>query len=112
MSVLVILNAAGSTRRRAGPARGFVRGPFRSAPKPLYASPVPNGEDRQPSGYVVLRQVEEDLWQLVAEADRQPGRNARNARGQAVVDATKGDARPEETYAVVLRSEWRIALDH
>ena len=60
----------------------------------------------------MLRQVGNDLWQLVGEADRQPGNTARNARAQAVVDAVKAEAAPGEIYAVVLRSEWRIALDH
>ena len=73
---------------------------------------MPQEEARQAPGYVVLRQVGDDLWQLVGGADRQPGNTARNARAQAVLDATKGEASPDEVYAVVLRSEWRIALDH
>jgi hypothetical protein len=73
---------------------------------------VSSGAGRQPSGYVVLRQVGDDLWQLVGEADRLPGRTARQARAQAVVDATGSDPLPDEAYAVVLRSEWRVALDH
>jgi hypothetical protein len=56
--------------------------------------------------------VGDDLWQLVGEADRLPGRTARQARAQAVVDATGSDPLPDEAYAVVLRSEWRVALDH
>ena len=59
-------------------------------------------------GYVVLHRVGEDLWQVVGEADRRPGQTARKARAQAVLDATDGTADPDEVYAVVLRSEWRI----
>ncbi len=62
-------------------------------------------------GFVVLRHVADDQWQLVGEAERQPGRTARAARAQAVLDATKGAAREGEVYAAVLRSEWRVALD-
>jgi hypothetical protein len=62
-------------------------------------------------GFVVLRHVGGDAWQLVGEAERQPGRTARAARAQAILDATKGTARDGEVYAAVLRSEWRVALD-
>ena len=62
-------------------------------------------------GFVVLRQVKGDQWELVGEAERQPGRTARAARAQAVLDATHGAAREGEVYAAVLRSEWRVALD-
>ncbi len=63
-------------------------------------------------GYVVLRKVGDSRWQLVGEADRQPGRTARAARAQAILDATGGNAKDGDIYAAVLRSEWRIALDH
>jgi hypothetical protein len=62
-------------------------------------------------GFVVLRQVSADGWQLVGEADRRPGQTARKARAQAIQDATGGKAEAGEVYAAVLRSEWRIALD-
>jgi hypothetical protein len=62
-------------------------------------------------GYVVLRQVAEERWQVVGYADRKPGQTARKARTQAVRDATGGDAKPGESYRAVLRSEWRIAAD-
>jgi hypothetical protein len=62
-------------------------------------------------GYVVLRQVGEGHWQLVGYADRKPGRTARKARAEAVMDATAGTAKPGEAYRAVLRSEWRIASD-
>jgi hypothetical protein len=64
-----------------------------------------------PPGYVVLRQVSPDGWQLLGEVPRRPGQTARKARAQAVLDATDGKAEPGEVYAAVLRSEWRIALD-
>jgi hypothetical protein len=63
-------------------------------------------------GYVVLRKVGDDTWELVGEVERQPGQTARKARAQAIADATGGKAKPGEVYAAVLRSEWRIALDH
>jgi sarcosine oxidase gamma subunit len=63
-------------------------------------------------GYVVLRQVGPDQWQLVGEAGRRPGLTARKARAQAIADATAGKAEAGDVYAAVLRSEWRIALDH
>ena len=63
-------------------------------------------------GYVVLRKVDADRWELVGEAERRPGQTARKARAQAIADATGGKAEPGEVYAAVLRSEWRIALDH
>ena len=62
-------------------------------------------------GFVIFRKAGEDTWQLVAEVTRRPGLPARKARAQAIVDATGGNAKPGETYAAVLRSEWRIALD-
>jgi hypothetical protein len=69
---------------------------------------------RAPSkpGYVVFREVGPGQWQLVGEAERRPGQTARKARAQAILDATGGTAAPGESYAAVLRSEWRIALDH
>lgn len=60
-------------------------------------------------GYVVMRQVGEDRWQVVGYADRKPGQTARRARAEAVMDATGGAAKPGESYRAVLRSEWRIA---
>jgi sarcosine oxidase gamma subunit len=63
-------------------------------------------------GFVVFRQVGPDQWQLVGEAERRPGQTARKARAEAIADATGGKADGGETYAAVLRSEWRIALDY
>jgi hypothetical protein len=68
--------------------------------------------ERRPSpGFIVFRQEDGDLWRLVGEAPRRPGLTARLARARAVQDATGGAAKPEETYAAVLRSEWRVSLD-
>jgi hypothetical protein len=61
--------------------------------------------------YVVLRQVDDGRWELVGEATRRPGLTARAARAQAVADATGGKAGPDEVYAAILRSEWRIAFE-
>jgi hypothetical protein len=63
-------------------------------------------------GYVVFREVSGGRWELVGEAERRPGLTAKKARAQAIEDATGGKAKPNEAYAAVLRSEWRIALDY
>ncbi len=63
-------------------------------------------------GFVVLRHVADDMWQLVGEVPRRPGLPARRARAQAILDATGDKADESESFAAVLRSEWRIALDH
>jgi hypothetical protein len=69
------------------------------------------GATRSRPAYVVLREVRNDTWKVVAEVERRPGLTARAARAQAIHDATKGRAKPDETYRVVLRSEWRIAAE-
>jgi hypothetical protein len=66
---------------------------------------------RRTAGFVVLQEVGEGQWQMIGEAERRPGLPARAARIQAVMDATRGAAKPGEMYAAILRSEWRIALD-
>ena len=60
-------------------------------------------------GFVILRGVGNGRWRVVGEADRRPGLSAEAARAQAVRDATGSPAGAGETYAVVLRSEWRVA---
>jgi hypothetical protein len=62
-------------------------------------------------GFVVLRFVEGDSWQLLGEVARKRGLPARAARSHAIVEASGGTAQPGEVYAAVLRSEWRVALD-
>jgi hypothetical protein len=67
--------------------------------------------EKAPPGFVVLRQVAKDRWELLGEVRRKRGVPARAARTQAILDATNGAAKPGEVYAAVLRSEWRIAMD-
>ena len=62
-------------------------------------------------GYVVLRQVGKDRWQLIGDVDRRPGLAARASRAQAIRDATAGKAKPGERYRVLPRSEWRLAAE-
>ena len=62
-------------------------------------------------GFVVLRRVDDDRWELLGEFERKPGLTARAARSQAILEATGGRAKAGEDYAAVLRSEWRIARD-
>jgi hypothetical protein len=61
--------------------------------------------------YVVLQQVADDSWRLVGEAERRPGLTAKRARVQAVADALGREPAAGETYAAILRSEWRISFD-
>ena len=69
-------------------------------------------ERKQPTpGFVVLRHLGGDRWQMLGEVQRKPGLSARAARSRAILDATDGAARPDEVYAAVLRSEWRVSLD-
>ena len=65
----------------------------------------------QRPSYIVLRAVGEGRYELVGEVRRRPGLTARAARARAAYDATLGDVQPDETYAAILRSEWRIAFD-
>jgi hypothetical protein len=58
---------------------------------------------------VVLREVGDGHWRVVGEADRRPGMTAEDARAHAVRDVTGRTASEGEVYAVVLRSEWRVA---
>jgi hypothetical protein len=63
-------------------------------------------------GYIVLQRVGDDLWQVRGEVKRRPGLPARRSRAQAVLDVVGRDAEAEEVFAVLPRSEWRVALDH
>ena len=63
------------------------------------------------AGFVVLREAGDGRWELLGEVERAGGLPARKARTRAIADATGGNAKPGESYAVVLRSEWRVALD-
>jgi hypothetical protein len=64
------------------------------------------------SGYVVLQQVRDDDWRVLGQVDRQPGLPARRSRAQAVQDVLGREPTPDEVFAVLPRSEWRLALDH
>jgi hypothetical protein len=72
-----------------------------------------NKSRKRPSapGFVVLRQLANSRWELLAEVPRKRGLPARAARSQAILEATGGKAKAGEVYAAVLRSEWRIAMD-
>ena len=61
--------------------------------------------------FVVLRRMPSGKWALLGEVPRKRGIPARAARTQAILDATGGKAKLGDTYAAVLRSEWRIAQD-
>jgi hypothetical protein len=63
------------------------------------------------SAYVVLQQTGGD-WRVLGEVARRPGLPARRSRAQAVRDALGRDPAPGEVFAVLPRSEWRLALDH
>ena len=67
-------------------------------------------EGRAPA-FIVLREVRDGRWEMLGEVKRTRGLPARAARTKAILDATRGKARRGETYAAVLRSEWRVALD-
>jgi hypothetical protein len=68
-----------------------------------------DSEVRDSGGYVVFRQVDEDLWYVVGEVERRPGLTARASRAQAVDDASGGNVIAGAVYAAVPRSEWRVA---
>ncbi|HEX6473884.1 MAG TPA: hypothetical protein VF114_02210 [Candidatus Limnocylindria bacterium] len=61
--------------------------------------------------FVVLRREPDGRWTELGEVARRHGLPARAARSAAIQEATDGAARGGETYAAVLRSEWRIAQD-
>ena len=61
------------------------------------------------AGYIVLREIEAGHWYVVGDVDRRPGLTARASRVQAIADATSGTADSDRVYAVVPRSEWRVA---
>lgn len=61
--------------------------------------------------YVVLRQSGKDRWQVIGEVERKPGLTARNARAQAIEDATGGRVGAGQVYRAILSSEWHIAAD-
>ena len=82
---------------------------------PELIEPV-KGYDRAMSqsrgGYVVLQRRRDDDWRMLGDVDRQPGMPARRSRAQAVRDVLGREPTREEPFAVLPRSEWRLALDH
>ena len=64
------------------------------------------------SGYIVLQRLEGDDWRVLGGVDRQPGLPARRSRAQAVRDVLGREPTRDEAFAVLPRSEWRLALDH
>jgi hypothetical protein len=59
----------------------------------------------------VLQRVGGELWQVRGEVKRRPGLPARRSRAQAIRDVVGRDPAAEEVFAVVPRSEWRVALN-
>ena len=64
------------------------------------------------SGYIVLQRLEGDDWRVLGDVDRQPGLPAHRSRAQAVRDVLRREPTRDEAFAVLPRSEWRLALDH
>ncbi len=63
-------------------------------------------------GFVVLRCLGGERWEVVGEVQRRAGLPARRARTQAIRDAIGREPEPGERFAAMLRSEWRISLDY
>ena len=63
-------------------------------------------------GYVVLQQTKAGDWRVLGEVARQPGLPARKSRAQAVRDVLGREPKAGEVFAVLPRSEWRVAQDH
>ena len=62
--------------------------------------------------YVVFQQLKGGDWRLVGEIRRRPGLPARRSRAQAVRDVLGREPKPDESFAVLPRSEWRVGRDH
>jgi hypothetical protein len=63
-------------------------------------------------GYVVLQRIGDAEWRVVGEVARRPGLPARRSRAQAVRDVLGREPDGGEAFAVLPRSEWRVACDH
>ena len=59
--------------------------------------------------YVVFQQFGENDWRVIGEIRRRPGLPARKSRAQAIRDVLGREPFTNETFAVLQRSEWRIA---
>ncbi|MCY1142383.1 hypothetical protein OWR29_30670 [Actinoplanes sp. Pm04-4] len=66
---------------------------------------------RPPQVYVVLREVGADTWQVIGEVPRHPGLPARRSRAKAIEEALGRLPTGDERFAVLPRSEWRLAHD-
>ena len=62
--------------------------------------------------YVVFQQFGENEWRVIGETGRRPGLPARKSRAQAIRDALGREPFTNETFAVLQRSEWRVARDN
>ncbi len=62
-------------------------------------------------GYFVFR-LSDGRWEMAGEANRRPGRTAKAARREAIVQVIGREPDPAERFAVVLRSEWRIGTEY
>ena len=63
------------------------------------------------AAYVVLRKASDGHWEQVGEIHRRPGITARVSRRHAIVEAISREPLDDEEYAVIPRSEWRVAQD-
>lgn len=63
------------------------------------------------AAYVVFARIGEDEWRVLGEVARRPGLPARKSRVQAVRDVLGREPAEGESFAVLLRSEWRVSLD-
>ncbi len=62
--------------------------------------------------YVVFQQFGENEWRVIGEVNRRPGVPARKSRTQAIRDALGREPFTNEAFAVLQRSEWRVACDN
>jgi len=63
------------------------------------------------AAYLVFQQMPDGNWKMLGEVARKPGMPARKSRTHAIMEATGGAARAGETYAAIIRSEWKVGLD-
>ena len=64
------------------------------------------------AGFVVLKLEKSGLWRFLGETNRQPGLTARAARARAIETLLGEAPSAHDQFAVIPRSEWRVALDH
>jgi hypothetical protein len=69
------------------------------------------GIDAEPGrvrGYLVFREAEPGLWNLVGDVEHRVGLTARGERARAVRDATGGADPAAGTYAALPRDQWHV----